>query len=46
MQKEMEKYLSKYDIRNMKEKIKFYNALSRKGFSYKDVQAVLKEKDV
>lgn len=46
MKKEIEKYLSKYDIHNPKEKMKFYQALARKGFSYKDVRNVLQEKDL
>ena len=37
LEKEAKRYLEKYDISDFKEKMKFYAALQRKGFSYKKI---------
>ena len=42
LEKEIKRYLSKYDISDPKEKMKFFQALARKGFSYRKVENIIK----
>lgn len=46
LQKEVQKYKNRYNIRDPKEKQKFYVALLRKGFAYSDIKnAVIREEE-
>ena len=42
LEKEIEKYRSKYDLSDMKEKQKFYAAIQRKGWRYGDIARMMK----
>jgi SOS response regulatory protein OraA/RecX len=41
LEKEIQRYRSKYDISDFKQKAKFYAALERKWFHYKEIQSFL-----
>lgn len=43
LKKEAEKYAQKYDLSNKSEEQKFYAALIRKGFHYKEIKNYLQE---
>ena len=42
---EIEKYRSKYDLSNSKERQKFYAAIQRKGFRYSEIAATLRKEE-
>ncbi len=45
LEKEITKYLSKYDISDFKQKAKFYAALERKWFHYKNIRSFLEREN-
>ncbi len=45
LEKEIEKYRTRYDLRIQKEKQKFYAAILRKGFRFDDIKRMLSSKN-